>query len=60
MTSQEPDAEQRFRVTVQNRHVEFHENESAARARAAELEKAGLKDAECLFSRRCWGCSRSW
>jgi hypothetical protein len=44
VTKQDMDSEQRFRVTVQNRHVEFHESEKSARARAAELENAGLKD----------------
>lgn len=43
VTSQDMDAEQRFQVTVQNRHVEFHETAKAAQQRADELEAHGLK-----------------
>src|SRR5262249_13947924 len=43
VTSQDIDPEQRFRVTVQNRHVEFHDTAKKPQARAAELEKHGLE-----------------
>lgn len=36
-------AEERYRVTVQDRHLEFFENETKARQRWAELKQAGLK-----------------
>ena len=43
VTKQDIDAEQRFRVIVQDKHVEFFDTAKEARAAAAELEKAGLR-----------------
>lgn len=43
VTSKDIDAEQRFRVTVQNRHVEFVDSAREARELALALEKSGHK-----------------
>lgn len=43
VTANDVQSEQRFRVTVQNRHVEFFETAREAQAAAYELAKQGLK-----------------
>ena len=43
ITKKDFDAEQRFRVKVQNRHVEFHDSMKEARAAYAELKASGLQ-----------------
>ena len=42
MLESDLDSVARYRVEVQNRHVEFHENKRSAEARAEELRKSGL------------------
>lgn len=39
----DPNAVERFRVTVQNKHVEFFHTETEAKTAALELKKAGLR-----------------
>jgi hypothetical protein len=43
ISKNDADAEERFRVTVQNKHVEFFESKKEAQKRRDELAKAGLK-----------------
>lgn len=43
VTKNDTDAEQRFRVTVQNRHVEFFDSKAEAEKAIADLEKEGVK-----------------
>lgn len=42
-TKADPGAAERYRVTVQNKHVEFFHSKKEARAAAVELRKAGVK-----------------
>lgn len=42
MLKSDLDSVARYRVEVQNRHVEFHETQRSAEARAEELRKSGL------------------
>jgi hypothetical protein len=41
LTDKDPDADQRWRVSVQDKHVEFFETKSEALEAAADLEKSG-------------------
>ena len=43
VSKNDADAEQRWRATVQDKHVEFHDTRAQAVARQAELRKAGLQ-----------------
>lgn len=50
--SQNGQPEQRFQVTVQRQHLEFHESAKDARARIAELKESGLLEKVGLEERR--------
>lgn len=52
IVKQDVDAENRFRVTVQNRHVEFVDGRKDAKRLAEDLKEAGLS--EVSFEKKAW------